>query len=196
MASPHKLGPVQKLLIDFGPLALFFAVNAMAGIYWATGAFMVSFFASLGLGYWLERKLEPMPLFTGLIVLVFGGLTLYLHDATFIKLKPTILYASFSLILFGGLIAKRPLIRLLFEQVFQLTEEGWRKLTWRWALFFAGLAILNEIVWRSVSLDMWVAFKVFGILPLLFVFTLLQAGLIARYELGAGNSESVRPKTE
>jgi len=194
MGSPRKLGAVPKLLIDLGPLVVFFAVNGIAGIYMATGAFMAAFFASLGVGFWLERRLEPMPLFTGLIVLVFGGLTLYLHDSTFIKLKPTILYGAFSVILFGGLLSGRPLIRVLFEQVFQLTDEGWRKLTLRWALFFAGLAVLNEIIWRSVSTDTWVAFKVWGFLPLTIAFTALQSGLIDRY--GAGKSESVRPNAE
>jgi len=194
--NARKLGAVPKLLIDLGPLLVFFIVNGMAGIFWATGAFMAAFFVSMGVGYWFERKLEPMPLFTGLIVLVFGGLTLYLHDETFIKLKPTILYGGFSLVLFGGLIAKRPLIRLLFEQLFRLTEEGWTKLTRRWAIFFAVLAVLNEIVWRSVSTDTWVAFKVWGFLPLTFAFTLAQSGLITRYASGPGNSDEVRPKAE
>ena len=194
--SPKKLGSIPKLLIDLGPLLIFFVANGMAGIFWATGAFMAAFFVSMGIGYWFERKIEPMPLFTGLIVLVFGGLTLYLHDDTFIKLKPTILYGGFSLVLFGGLIAKRPLIRALFETIFQLTDEGWTKLTRRWAIFFAVLALLNEIVWRSVSTDSWVAFKVWGFLPLTFAFTVAQSGLIRRYASGPGNSDEVRPSAE
>lgn len=194
--ADRKRGGVPKLLIDLGPLLVFFGVNAAAGIFWATGAFMAAFFVSLGLGYWYERRLEPMPLFTGIVVLVFGGLTLYLQDETFIKLKPTIVYGTFSLLLFGGLLANRPLIRFLFESVFQLTDEGWTKLTRRWALFFAALAILNEVVWRSVSTDSWVAFKVWGFLPLTVAFTIAQAGLIARYAAGPGNSDDVRPSSE
>jgi intracellular septation protein len=198
-ATPRKLSVWAKLAIDFGPLVLFFVMNSVANIFTATGAFMAAFFVSMGIGYWFERKLEPIPLFTGLIVLIFGGLTLYLHDDTFIKIKPTVLYGSFSLILFGGLIAGRPLIRLLFEKVFQLTDAGWTKLTIRWAIFFACLAVLNEIVWRSVSKDTWVAFKVWGFLPLTFAFTLAQSGLITRYaepSQGDGNNESVRPSSE
>lgn len=199
--SERKLGTFPKLIIDLGPLLVFFAVNAAAGIFWATGAFMVTFFIALAVGYVYERKLEPMPLFTGIIVLIFGSLTLYLNDATFIKIKPTILYGAFSIILLGGLATKRALISILFGQFFQLTEEGWRKLTLRWGLFFAALALLNELVWRHVSQDTWVAFKVFGFLPLTFVFTLAQTGLISRYTVatpdqGPGKSDDVRPSAE
>jgi intracellular septation protein len=190
---------LQKLLIDLGPLGVFFAVNGLKDIYWATGAFMAAFIVAMGISYAIARKFEPMLLFTGFFVIVFGGLTLYLHDATFIKLKPTLLYGSCSLLLWAGLVFQRPLIRMLFEELFQLSEEGWRQLTIRWALFFAVLAVLNEIVWRSVSTDSWVAFKVWGVLPLTFAFAVMQTRLVARHQLpdqGPGNSESVRPSSE
>jgi intracellular septation protein len=178
--APTARLPV-KLAIDFGPLLVFFLANALGGIYWATGLFMLAFFVALAVGYGIERRLEPVTLFTGLVVLVFGGLTLWLHNDTFVKMKPTILYGAMSLVLFGGLRAGRPLTRVMFERAFQLTDEGWRKLTIRWAFFFAGLAILNEIVRHVASTDQWVTFKVFGIIPLVMVFTFAQAGLIARY---------------
>jgi intracellular septation protein len=199
MAASRKLTSLQKLLIDLGPLGVFFAANGLKDIYWATGAFMAAFLVAMGVSYAIARRFEPMLLFTGFFVIVFGGLTLYLHDATFIKLKPTLLYGSCSLLLWAGLVFKRPLIRMLFEELFQLTDEGWRQLTIRWALFFAILAVLNEIVWRSVSTDSWVAFKVWGVLPLTFAFAVMQTKLVSRYQLpdqGPGKSESVRPSSE
>ena len=111
-----------------------------------------------------------MPLVTAVIVLVFGGLTLVLQDETFIKLKPTIIYVLFGGVLLGGLAFRKPLLGMVFDSVFHLTDEGWRKLTLRWALFFFALAVLNEIVWRTQSTDFWVSFKVFGVLPLTFLF--------------------------
>ena len=124
-----------------------------------------------------------MPLVSGFFVIVFGGLTLYLHDDVFIKLKPTIVNTLFAIILFGGLAVDRPLLRHLFGEEFRLSDEGWRKLTFRWACFFVVLAILNEIVWRTMSNDTWVAFKAFGILPLTLIFAVSQIGLLKRFEL-------------
>ena len=128
---------------------LFFAANAKFGIYAATGAFMVAVLIALAVSYALTRHIAIMPLVTAAIVLVFGGLTLILHDDLFIKLKPTIIYVLFGGTLLAGLAFGKPLLGLLFDSVFHLTEEGWRKLTWRWALFFFLLAVLNEIVWRT-----------------------------------------------
>jgi len=115
------------------------------------------------------------------IVFVFGGLTLYLHDETFIKLKPTIVYSMFAVLLAAGLILRKPLLELLFGPVFTLTEEGWRKLTLRWTAFFLAMAIVNEIVWRNFSTDAWVSFKAFGFLPLTFLFALAQMPLLQRH---------------
>jgi len=122
-----------------------------------------------------------MAIVTAIIVLVFGGLTLVLHNDTFIKIKPTIIYALFGGVLLGGLLLGKPLLGAVLDSMFQLTEEGWRKLTLRWALFFFALAILNEIVWRSQTTDVWVSFKVFGVVPLTFLFAALQYPLLTRY---------------
>jgi intracellular septation protein len=124
-----------------------------------------------------------MPLVSAIVVMVFGGLTLYLQDETFIKLKPTIIYASFAALLLGGLLVGRSLLALVLDSVFQLTDQGWKTLTLRWGLFFAAMAILNEIVWRSVSTDTWVAFKTFGFLPLTILFALAQTPLIVRHSV-------------
>lgn len=170
-----------KLVIELGPLLVFFATNAVAGIYAGTAAFMVATLISLAAARIRYRKVPIMPLVSGVIVLVFGGLTLFLRDETFIKLKPTIVYSMFALLLAGGLMLKKPLLELLFGPVFALTEEGWRKLTWRWIAFFVAMAIVNELVWRNFSTDTWVSFKAFGFLPLTLLFTLAQVPLLQRH---------------
>jgi intracellular septation protein len=129
----------------------------------------------------MTRHIAVMPLVTAAIVLVFGGLTLFLHDDLFIKLKPTIIYVLFGGTLLGGLALGKPLLETLFDSVFHLTEEGWRKLTWRWVLFFFALAVLNEIVWRTQTTDFWVSFKLFGVVPLTFLFGALQYPLLVKY---------------
>lgn len=184
-----------KLAIELGPLLIFFATNAFAGIFAGTAAFMAATLISLAVAHRRYRKVPVMPLVSGVIVLVFGGLTLYLRDETFIKLKPTIVYALFATLLAGGLLWRKPLLELLFGSAFALTEEGWRKLTWRWAAFFVAMAVVNEIVWRNFSTDAWVSFKAFGFLPLTVLFALSQMPLLQRYgePEGAGASE---PGTE
>jgi intracellular septation protein len=181
MSDKMKLNPTLKLVLDIGPLVLFFAANAKFGIYAATGAFMVAVLAALAVAYVLTRRIEVMPLVTAIIVLIFGGLTLVLHDDLFIKVKPTIIYLLFGGTLLGGLAFGKPLLGMVFDSVFDLTEEGWRKLTWRWAIFFFVLAILNEIVWRNFSTDFWVSFKLFGVVPLTFIFGALQYPLMSKY---------------
>ncbi len=147
---------------------------------------MVAVLAALAVSYVLTRHLPIMPVVTAIIVVVFGGLTLVLHDATFIKVKPTIIYALFGAVLLGGLIFNKPLLGVVFDSLFHLTEEGWRKLTLRWAIFFLALAVLNEIVWRNTSTDVWVDFKVFGVMPLTFLFGALQVPLLKKYADRAG----------
>jgi intracellular septation protein len=174
---------IAKLAIELGPLLIFFAVNAAAGIFAGTGAFMAAMVVSLGVAWWRYHKVPVMPLVSAVIVLAFGGLTLYLHDDTFIKLKPTIVYAMFAVLLAAGLLTRKPVLELLFGPVFNLTDEGWRKLTLRWAIFFVAMAVLNEFVWRNFSTDTWVSFKAFGFLPLTFLFAMGQVPLMQRYGL-------------
>ena len=172
---------VIRLLIEAGPLAVFFIANARADIFTATGAFMVAVLISLAASWLMERRVPMMPLVTCFVVMVFGGLTLYLQDETFIKLKPTIIYALFAVVLGGGLMAGRPLLKPVLGLSVKLTDEGWSRLSTRVAIFFVCLAVLNEIVWRSVSTDTWVSFKVFGFMPLTMVFFLAQVRLFSRY---------------
>jgi len=176
-----KLNPILKLTLDIGPLVLFFLANSRFGIFAATGAFMAAVVAALLVSYAMTRQWPIMPVVTAIVVVVFGGLTLALHDETFIKLKPTIIYALFGGILLGGYILKKPFLAILFDSMFQLTPEGWRKLTLRWALFFFALAVLNEAIWRTQSTDFWVNFKLFGFVPITFVFAALQYPLLIRY---------------
>jgi intracellular septation protein len=176
-------GTWSKLIIELGPLLVFFGANAVAGIYAGTAAFMVATLLALAASRIRHQKIPIMLLVSGVIVLVFGGLTLYLQDDTFIKLKPTIVYSMFAALLVAGLMLKKPLLELLFGSAFTLTEEGWRKLTVRWILFFIAMAIVNELVWRNFSTDTWVSFKAFGFLPLTLLFTLAQVPLLQRHGL-------------
>lgn len=187
MAKKKQLNPVFKLVLDIGPLVLFFAANAKFGIYVATGAFMAAVLVALVVSYVTTNHVAIMPLVTAVIVLVFGGLTLVLHDDLFIKVKPTIIYVLFGGTLVGGLAFNKPLLGMVFDSVFHLREEGWRKLTWRWALFFFVLAILNEIVWRTQTTDFWVSFKLFGVVPLTFLFAALQVPLLNKYSIEKKN---------
>jgi len=179
--SPRK--QALKLLVEIGPLVVFFVGNTQYDIFVATGAFMAATAVSLLASRLIFKRVPAMPLVTGVFVFVMGGLTLYLHDELFIKLKPTIVNVLFASILLGGLAYGHSLLKYLFSDVFQLLDEGWRKLTLRWALFFLFLAVLNEIVWRFFSTDFWVAFKVFGIMPLTLIFSIMQLGLMQRYQI-------------
>ncbi|VAW10652.1 Intracellular septation protein IspA [hydrothermal vent metagenome] len=180
---------ILKLVIEMGPLVVFFVMNSRTDIFTATAAFMVAIVIALPASWWLMRRLPTMPLITAVFVLVFGGLTLYLNDELFIKLKPTIVNVMFGAILLGGLASGRSFLKVVFADVFHLTPEGWRQLTFRWGLFFLLLAVLNEIVWRNFSTDTWVNFKVFGIVPLTMIFGMMQIGLLTRFEAKPGDSE-------
>jgi intracellular septation protein len=178
--TPH---PLFKLATELGPLLVFFIANAKFHLFVATGAFMVAVVAAMIASYVVTRHVPIMALVTGIIVIVFGTLTLVLHDETFIKVKPTIIYSLFAGVLGGGLLFGRSFIAIMFDQMFNLTPQGWRSLTMRWALFFLALAVLNEIVWRTQTTDFWVNFKVFGVTPLTMLFALTQMPLIKRYQV-------------
>ncbi len=174
--------PLIKLLIELGPLLAFFLGYARAGIFWATGILMAATVVALVASWMLYRRLLPMPVVTAVLVGVFGGLTFWLDDPSFIKLKPTIINLLFAGVLFVGLALRKPLLKIVLGEAFNLTDEGWRRLSLRWALFFLVLAGLNELVWRNLSEAAWVNFKVFGILPLTVLFAMAQLGLIKRHE--------------
>jgi len=188
--SKPQLNPLLKLALDLGPLVLFFIANGRFGIFGATGVFMAATVVALVAGYALTRHVPVMPLVSAIVVLIFGGLTLYLQDETFIKIKPTIIYILFGAILLGGQLMGKPLLAMVFDQVFHLNPEGWRKLTIRWAIFFFALAVLNEIVWRTQTTDTWVAFKVFGFMPLTFIFAAAQYPLLQKYTVKESASDA------
>src|ERR1700730_8681210 len=191
-----KLNPMLKLALDIGPLVVFFAANARFGIFPATAIFMATIIAALAVSYVLTRHVAIMPVVTAIIVLIFGTLTLVLHDETFIKLKPTIIYTLFALTLFGGWLFDKPLLAIVFDAMFHLAEEGWRKLTLRWAAFFLVMAVVNEIVWRTQTTEFWIGFKLFGFTPLTFVFAALQYRLLIKYASDQPNPEAEAEREE
>jgi intracellular septation protein len=181
---------IRRLALDLGPLLIFFAAFKYLGIFGATAAFMAAVLAALAIGYSFEKKLSPMPLFTAVLVVIFGGLTLYLKNEIFIKMKVTALYGFFGIVLLGGLWFNRLFIKYVFAQAFELNEAGWRKLTVRWGIFFLSLAALNEVVWRCTSTATWVSFKVWGIIPLIFLFALAQTPLVTRHQTQSGGDKT------
>jgi intracellular septation protein len=184
-----KLNPYLKLALDIGPLLVFFVANSRLGIFGGTAVFMVAIVVALGISYAMTRHWPVMPVVSAVIVLVFGGLTLILHDETFIKVKPTIIYALFGGALLVGYFFDKPLLEIVFDSVFHITDEGWRKLTLRWAAFFLFLAVLNEVVWRTQSTDFWVSAKLFGFMPLTFIFGALQVPLLMKYAVEPAPAE-------
>lgn len=183
-ASPRP-SPMIKLLIEIGPLIAFFAAYGRAGIYWATGVLMVATVVALIASWRLLGKISPVPVVTAVLVVIFGGLTFLFDDPRFIKMKPTMINLLFAAVLFGGVALGKSPLKIMLGEAFNLTEEGWRKLSYRWAFFFIGLAVANEYVWRNYSETAWVNFKVFGILPLTFLFAISQIGLMRSYEAKA-----------
>ncbi|MES2256815.1 MAG: septation protein A [Pseudomonadota bacterium] len=172
---------LRKLALDMGPLFIFFVAFEFAGIFFATGIFMIAALTSVALGWHFEKKLSPIPLITAILVLIAGGLTLYLRNDVFIKMKPTGLYIIFGATLLGGLRFNRLFIKYVFGEAFDLTEKGWRGLTLRWGLFFLALAAINETVWRNTSTATWVSFKVWGITGLIFLFALAQTPFLLKH---------------
>ncbi len=194
----NEMNPLLKLALELGPLLVFFFANARGEslietwpvlgsfggpLFLATGLFMVATAVSLSVSWLLTRSLPIMPLVSGVVVFVFGALTLWLQDEIFIKMKPTIVNTLFGAVLLGGLFFGRSLLGYVFDSAFRLDAEGWRKLTLRWGLFFFFLALANEVVWRNFSTDFWVAFKVWGIMPITLAFTFSQMPLIMRHAL-------------
>jgi intracellular septation protein len=185
MNQGRKASQFVRLALDLGPLVIFFAAYEYFGIFAATGGFMAAVLVALAVGYARERRLAPMPLFTAVIVVIFGGLTLYLRNDIFIKMKPTVLYALFGALLLGGLACNRLFIKYVFSHAFDLNDAGWRSLTRRWAVFFLALAVVNEVMWRNFSTSTWVYFKVWAVIPLIFLFAVAQTPLILKHEIRA-----------
>lgn len=201
-ANGKAENPLVKLALEMGPLVLFFLANSkpdlfrpwvgkvlgeglvntgQGGILVATAVFMVAMVVSLVLTKVLTGRLPVMPLVSGVVVLVFGGLTLFFQDDTFIKLKPTIVNTLFGALLLGGLAFGKPLLPYALDSVFELDAAGWWNLTFRWGLFFLFLAAINEIVWRTQTTDFWVAFKVWGVMPITMAFALAQTPLMLKH---------------
>ena len=174
---------IYKLLIDIGPLAVFFIFYTRSGLQASILPFMVATVIAVLFSYILEKKIPIMPTVGAGIVLLFGGLTIYFDNDIFFKMKPTIINVLFAVILYGGILINKPLLKYLLGAALKLEEAGWKILTQRWISFFIALAILNEIVWRTQSTDVWVNFKVFGILPITFIFTMTQFPLIKKYQI-------------
>jgi len=175
-------GQLAKMLLEVGPLAVFFFANSQGGIFWGTGCFMVATLVALSLSFIIFKQIPLMPLVSGVFILLFGGLTLWLHDDLFIKIKPTLVNVMFGTILATGLFFRKFFLKYVLGEVFRLTDEGWKLLTIRWAGFFFLLALINEVVWRNFSDEFWISFKLFGIMPLTIAFAVSQMGLLKKYD--------------
>jgi intracellular septation protein len=173
--------PLPKFLIEFGPLLAFFIGNWKGGVFWGTGVFMVAIAIALVVSWILTKKIAKVPLFSAIFVGIFGGLTIWLHDDTFIKVKVTLINVFFGVTLLGGLYFGKVFIKYVVGEAINLPQEAWRALTLRWGIFFLCVAVLNELIWRNVSTDMWVNFKVFGLLGLTLVFAVANAPFMAKH---------------
>lgn len=201
-ADPTRppVGPLLRLAIDIAPIAIFFVVNMLAGgpqiarLLAATAAFMVTSAIAMIVSRWKAGHVSPMLWITGTLVLVFGGLTLYFHNETFIKIKPTFVYSAFSAILAFGLATGRPLLQSLLESAYPgLNARGWRQLTINWTCFFAFMAVLNELVWRHSTTDFWVGFKLWGAVPLTLVFAVVNIPMLMKHGLKLGDAAAEVP---
>jgi len=174
---------LRRFALDLGPLFIFFIAYRFLGIYSATAVFMVAVLIALALDYVFERKFSPVPIMTAVLVMIFGGLTLYLKNDIFIKMKPTALYSLFGLTLLGGLYFNRLFLKYLLSLGFEMPDSAWRTLTLRYGIFFLVMACANEIVWRNFPTDIWVDFKVWGAIPLIFLFSITQAPFLMRHQI-------------
>ena len=183
--------PRLNAAIEYGPLAVFLAayfignryLDDIGAILAATAAIMVATVVALSVAWFVQHRVPKVPLISGGLLMLFGGLTLWLQDPIFIKMKPTIVYLLFSAVLLGGIAMGRPLLKPLLGNAWQLDDRGWVKLTVRFGLFFMTMAGLNELVWRTQSTDFWVSYKVFGTMALIVLFTITQVGLIHRHQI-------------
>ncbi|CAM5776492.1 putative intracellular septation protein A [Labrys miyagiensis] len=211
----EKVNPILKLVLEMGPLALFFVANVKpalfnplverfmapalfegpnGNVFTATAVFIPATIVALVAGLILTRRIPIMPLVSGIFVIVFGALTLWLQNDMFIKMKPTIVNTLFGAILLGGLAMGRPLIRYVLDAAFDLQPEGWRKLTLNWGLFFLFLAVLNEVVWRNFSSEFWGGFKLFGTMPITLIFTITQVPILLKYEVKQQGASAEKDK--
>ena len=174
---------LRRFALDLGPLFVFFIAYRFLGLYSATAVFMVAVLIALALDYVFERKFSPVPIMTAVLVMIFGGLTLYLQNDIFIKMKPTALYSLFGLTLLGGLYFNRLFLKYLLSLGFDMPDAAWRTLTLRYGIFFLVMACANEIVWRNFPTDIWVDFKVWGAIPLIFLFSITQAPFLMRHQI-------------
>jgi len=174
---------LRRSVVDFAPLLLFFVAYRLFDLFAATATVMAAAVAAVGLGYWFDRKFHPVPVATAVIVLVFGGLTLYLNNETFIKMKPTMIYALFGAVLLGGLYFNKPFVKYVLGTAVILKEGSWRILSWRFGIFFLVMAVLNELIWRNFSNDIWVSYHVFGAIALTILFSMSQVPFLLKHQI-------------
>lgn len=190
--APYTLAmnPLLKFALELGPLVVFFFANSQYGIFTATMVFMVAIVVSLAVSYAISRTIPTMPVVTAVFVLFFGGLTVWLQDETFIKVKPTIVNLLFASILGLGLLTGRLFLKMVLDSALALSDTGWLIMTRAWIGFFVFLAVLNEIVWRTVSTDTWVTFKVFGVMPITLLFSFSLVPIIMKYTIEPAEEET------
>ena len=179
---------LRRSVVDFAPLLLFFVAYRLFDLYAATATVMAAAVGAAALGYWFDRKLHPVPLATAVIILIFGGLTLYLNNDTFIKMKPTMVYGLFAVVLLGGLFFNRPFVKYVLGTAVILKEGSWRVLTWRFGIFFLAMALINELMWRNFSNDIWVTFHTFGGIGLTLLFSLSQVPFLLKHQIENGTN--------
>ena len=194
-AAKRDVGAAMRIALDVGPLILFFIANARFGIFDATRIFMVAIVVAMAVSYALVRRVSVIQLFSAFMVIVMGGLTLYLHDESFIKLKPTIYYAFVAALLGYGLATGKPVLHSVLGSAYPgLEPEGWRKLTRNWAIFFVAMAVANEAVWRSSTTQFWISYKLWGALPATMLFALANVPMLLRHGLAKENAaEATEP---
>ena len=200
MSTKSQPQGASRLLIDLGPLLIFFLTNFLAPvpgplkIFVATGSFMVAMIAATIYSALRFRTISPLLWFSGIMVVILGGLTIWLHDETFIKMKPTLYYTLVSALLWLGLATDRPLLQRVLGSTYPgLDEDGWKKLTRNWAFFFAFMAVLNETVWRNSSTSFWIGFKIWGALPLTFLFAAANVPMLQKHGLMKEDAKPAEP---